>query len=102
MTDKTRKVRMTLEIEIEEYQRDTLSISKKTKVLGGKIVRLNWEGGLFEEVDSYRQLFNELSSNSVCLIFDNLKDQYFLTELQLAIKRAIKPILRDKLKELKQ
>lgn len=35
------KVRMTIEIELDDYKRDSLAISAKTEVLGGTIVRLD-------------------------------------------------------------
>lgn len=37
----TQKVRMTIEVEMEDYQRDQLEISKNTQVLGGNIVQLD-------------------------------------------------------------
>ena len=40
----TSTVRMTIEVEMDDYQRDQLEISKNTQVLGGNIVRLDWEG----------------------------------------------------------
>ena len=51
----TSKVRMTIEVQMDDYQRDQLEISKSTQVLGGNVVRLDWEGGLFDEVDGYRK-----------------------------------------------
>ncbi|AAX88296.1 hypothetical protein MY716_03600 [Haemophilus influenzae] len=49
----TQKVRITIEVEMDDYQRDQLKISKNTQVLGGNIVLLDWEGGVFDEVDGY-------------------------------------------------
>ncbi len=90
------KVRMAIEIEMERYQLEQLEISSKTEVLGGNIVRLDWEGGVFDEVDSYRNLFHIVDPNLMSVLFDNLEDENFINELQLAIKRAITPIIKDK------
>ncbi|WP_448756993.1 hypothetical protein [Aggregatibacter sp.] len=92
----TSKVRMTIEVEMDDYQRDQLEISKSTQVLGGNIVRLDWEGGLFDEVEQYRHLFNAVDSDLMCIIFDNNEDKEFIDELQLAIKRVITPIIKAK------
>ena len=92
----TSKVRMTIEVEMDDYQRDRLEISKSTQVLGGNIVRLDWEGGLFDEVEQYRHLFNAVDSDLMCIIFDNNEDKEFIDELQLAIKRVITPIIKAK------
>ena len=86
----TSKVRMTIEVEMDDYQRDQLEISKSTQVLGGNIVRLDWEGGLFDEVEQYRHLFNAVDSDLMCIIFDNNEDK------ELAIKRVITPIIKAK------
>lgn len=90
----TQKVRMTIEIEMDDYQRDQLEISKNTQVLGGNIVLLDWEGGLFDEVDGYRKLFNAVDSNLMGIAFDNMEDEAFIGELQLAIKRVVTPIIK--------
>jgi len=92
----TSKVRMTIEVQMDDYQRDRLEISKSTQVLGGNIVRLDWEGGLFDEVEQYRHLFNAVDSDLMCIIFDNNEDKEFIDELQLAIKRVITPIIKAK------
>ena len=92
----TQKVRMTIEVGMDDYQRDQLEISKSTQVLGGNIVRLDWEGGLFDEVEQYRHLFNAVDSDLMCIIFDNNEDKEFIDELQLAIKRVITPIIKAK------
>ncbi|RZN55578.1 hypothetical protein [Avibacterium paragallinarum] len=94
------KVRMTIEIEMERYQLEQLEISSKTEVLGGNIVRLDWEGGVFDEVDGYRNLFNIVDPSLMSVLFDNLEDEHFVNESQLAIKRVITPILIDKRKEI--
>ncbi|KOE63899.1 hypothetical protein [Aggregatibacter actinomycetemcomitans] len=92
----TSKVRMTIEIEMDDYQRDRLEISKSTEVLGGNIVQLDWEGGLFNEVKQYRHLFNAVDSDLIFIIFDNTEDAEFVSELQLAIKRVVTPIIKAK------
>ena len=79
----TQKVRMTIEVQMDDYQRDQLEISKSTQVLGGNIMRLDWEGGLFDEVDGYRKLFNAVDSNLMSIAFDNMEDEAFIGELQL-------------------
>ena len=86
----TSKVRMTIEVEMDDYQRDQLEISKSTQVLGGNIVRLDWEGGLFDEVDGHRKLFHAVDSNLMGIAFDNMEDEAFIGELQLAITPIIK------------
>lgn len=92
----TQKVRMTIEVEMDDYQRDQLEISKNTQVLGGNIVQLDWEGGVFDEVDGYRKLFEAVDSNLMGIAFDNMEDEAFIGELQLAIKRVIVSIDRKK------
>lgn len=94
------KVRMTIEIEMERHQLEQLEISSKTEVLGGNIVRLDWEGGVFDEVDGYRNLFNIVDPSLMSVLFDNLEDEDFTNELQLAIKRAITSIIKDKRKAI--
>ncbi|CDF99711.1 hypothetical protein [Avibacterium paragallinarum] len=94
------KVRMTIEIEMERHQLEQLEISSKTDVLGGNIVRLDWEGGVFDEVDAYRTLFDTIDPNLMMLLFDNLDNEDFVNELQLAIKRAITPVIKDKRKAI--
>ena len=96
----TSKVRMTIEVEMDDYQRDQLEISKSTQVLGGNIVRLDWEGGLFDEVDGHRKLFKAVDSNLMGIAFDNMEDEAFIGELQLAIKRVITPIIKAKRKAI--
>lgn len=96
----TQKVRMTIEVEMEDYQRDQLEISKNTQVLGGNIVQLDWEGGVFDEVDGYRKLFEAVDSNLMGIAFDNMEDEAFIGELQLAIKRVITPIIKAKRKAI--
>ena len=96
----TQKVRMTIEIEMDDYQRDQLEISKNTQVLGGNIVQLDWEGGVFDEVDGYRKLFEAVDSNLMGIAFDNMEDEAFIGELQLAIKRVITPIIKAKRKAI--
>ena len=96
----TQKVRMTIEVEMDDYQRDQLEISKNTQVLGGNIVLLDWEGGLFDEVDGYRKLFNAVDSNLMGIAFDNMEDEVFIGELQLAIKRVVTPIIKAKSKAI--
>ena len=96
----TQKVRMTIEVEMDDYQRDQLEISKNTQVLGGNIVQLDWEGGVFDEVDSYRKLFEAVDSNLMGIAFDNMEDEAFIGELQLAIKRVITPIIKAKRKAI--
>ena len=96
----TQKVRMTIEVEMDDYQRDQLEISKSTQVLGGNIMRLDWEGGLFDEVDGYRELFNAVDSNLMSIAFDNMEDEAFIGELQLAIKRVVTPIIKAKRKAI--
>lgn len=96
----TQKVRITIEVEMDDYQRDQLKISKNTKVLGGNIVLLDWEGGVFDEVDGYRKLFEVVDSNLMDIAFDNMKDETFIGELQLAIKRVVKPIIKAKRKAI--
>lgn len=94
------KVRMTVKIEMERYQFEQLEISSKTEVLGGKIVRLDLEGDVFDEVDGYRNLFNQVDDSLMGIVFENLKDKDFISELQRAIKQAITPIARDKRKAM--
>lgn len=94
----TQKVRMTIEVEMDDYQRDQLEISKNTQVLGGNIVQLDWEGGVFDEVDGYRKLFESVDSDLMGIAFDNMEDEAFIGELQLAIKRVITPIIKAKRK----
>lgn len=96
----TQKVRMTIEVEMDDYQRDQLEISKNTQVLGGNIVQLDWEGGVFDEVDGYRKLFEAVDSNLMAIAFDNMEDEAFIGELQLAIKRVITPIIKAKRKAI--
>lgn len=96
----TQKVRMTIEVEMDDYQRDQLKISKNTQVLGGNIVLLDWEGGVFDEVDVYRELFGAVDSNLMSIAFDNMKDKTFIGELQLAIKRVVTPIIKAKRKAI--
>ena len=96
----TQKVRMTIEVEMDDYQRDQLKISKNTQVLGGNIVQLDWEGGVFDEVDGYRELFGAVDSNLMGIAFDNMEDEAFIGELQLAIKRVITPIIKAKRKAI--
>ena len=90
----TQKVRMTIEVEMDDYQRDQLEISKNTQVLGGNIVQLDWEGGVFDEVDGYRKLFEAVDSSLMGIAFDNMEDEAFIGELQLAIKRVVTPIIK--------
>lgn len=96
----TQKFRMTIEVEMDDYQRDQLEISKNTQVLGGNIVQLDWEGGVFDEVDGYRKLFEAVNSNLMGIAFDNMEDEAFIGELQLAIKRVITPIIKAKRKAI--
>ena len=96
----TQKVRMTIEVEMDDYQRDQLEISKNTQVLGGNIVQLDWEGGVFDEVDGYRKLFEAVDSNLMGIAFDNMEDKAFIGELQLAIKRVVTPIIKAKRKAI--
>ena len=96
----TQKVRITIEVEMDDYQRDQLEISKSTQVLGGNIVRLEWEGGLFDEVDGHRKLFHTVDSNLMGIAFDNMEDEVFISELQLAIKRVVTPIIKAKRKAI--
>ena len=96
----TQKVRMTIEVEMDDYQRDQLEISKNTQVLGGNIVQLDWEGGVSDEVDGYRKLFEAVDSNLMGIAFDNMEDEAFIGELQLAIKRVITPIIKAKRKAI--
>lgn len=96
----TQKVRITIEVEMDDYQRDQLKISKNTQVLGGNIVLLDWEGGVFDEVDGYRKLFEVVDSNLMSIAFDNMKDETFIGELQLAIKRVVTPIIKAKRKAI--
>ena len=96
----TQKVRMTIEVEMDDYQRDQLEISKNTQVLGGNIVLLDWEGGLFDEVDGYRKLFHAVDSSLMGIAFDNMEDEVFIGELQLAIKRVVTPIIKAKRKAI--
>ncbi|TPH25029.1 hypothetical protein EUX48_02290 [Haemophilus haemolyticus] len=98
--DITQKVRITIEVEMDDYQRDQLKISKNTQVLGGNIVLLDWEGGVFDEVDGYRKLFEVVDSNLMGIAFDNMKDETFIGELQLAIKRVVTPIIKAKRKAI--
>ena len=96
----TQKVRMTIEVEMEDYQRDQLEISQNTQVLGGNIVQLDWEGGVFDEVDGYRKLFEAVDSSLMGIAFDNMEDEAFIGELQLAIKRVVTPIIKAKRKAI--
>lgn len=96
----TQKVRMTIEVQMDDYQRDQLEISKNTQVLGGNIVQLDWEGGVFDEVDGYRKLFESVDSDLMGIAFDNMEDEAFIGELQLAIKRVITPIIKAKRKAI--
>ena len=96
----TQKVRITIEVEMDDYQRDQLKISKNTQVLGGNIVLLDWEGGVFDEVDGYRKLFEVVDSNLMGIAFDNMKDETFIGEWQLAIKRVVTPIIKAKRKAI--
>ena len=96
----TQKVRMTIEVEMDDYQRDQLEISKNTQVLGGNIVQLDLEGGVFDEVDGYRKLFESVDSDLMGIAFDNMEDEAFIGELQLAIKRVITPIIKAKRKAI--
>lgn len=96
----TQKVRMTIEVEMDDYQRDQLEISKNTQVLGGNIVQLDWEGGVFDEVDGYRKLFESVDSDLMGIAFDSMEDEAFIGELQLAIKRVVTPIIKAKRKAI--
>lgn len=96
----TQKVRMTIEVEMDDYQRDQLEISKNTQVLGGNIVQLDWEGEVFDEVDGYRKLFEVVDSNLMGIAFNNMEDEAFIGELQLAIKRVVTPIIKAKRKAI--
>ena len=96
----TQKVRMTIEVQMDDYQRDQLEISKNTQVLGGNIVQLDWEGGVFDEVDGYRKLFESVDSDLMGIAFDNMEDEAFIGELQLAIKRVVTPIIKAKRKAI--
>ena len=96
----TQKVRMTIEVEMDDYQRDHLEISKNTQVLGGNIVQLDWEGGVFDEVDGHRKLFKAVDSNLMGIAFDNMEDEAFIGELQLAIKQVVTPIIKAKRKAI--
>lgn len=96
----TQKVRMTIEVEMDDYQRDQVEISKNTQVLGGNIVQLDWEGGVFDEVDGYRKLFESVDSDLMGIAFDNMEDEAFIGELQLAIKRVVTPIIKAKRKAI--
>ena len=96
----TQKVRMTIEVEMDDYQRDQLEISKNTQVLGGNIVQLDWEGGVFDEVDGYRKFFEAVDSSLMGIAFDNMEDEAFIGELQLAIKRVVTPIIKAKRKAI--
>lgn len=96
----TQKVRMTIEVEMDDYQRDQLEISKNTQVLGGNIVQLDWEGGVFDEVDGYRKLFEVVDSNLMGIAFNNMEDEAFIGELQLEIKRVVTPIIKAKRKAI--
>lgn len=91
---------MTIEVEMEDYQRDQLEISKNTQVLGGNIVQLDWEGGVFDELDGYRKLFEAVDSSLMGIAFDNMEDEAFIGELQLAIKRVVTPIIKAKRKAI--
>ena len=91
---------MTIEVQMDDYQRDQLEISKSTQVLGGNIVRLDWEGGVFDEVDGYRELFEAVDSNLMGIAFDNMEDEAFIGELQLAIKQVVTPIIKAKRKAI--
>ena len=96
----TSKVRMTIEVQMDDYQRDQLEISKSTQVLGGNVVLLDWEGGLFDEVDDYLKLFHAVDSSLMGVAFDNMEDEAFISELQLAIKRVVTPIIKAKRKAI--
>ncbi|CWW55764.1 TPA: hypothetical protein ACPPGU_001155 [Haemophilus influenzae] len=104
MSNKTEpKVRVALEVEMFESQRDALEISSKTKVLEyGRITRFDWEGDVFNEVDTYRQFFDLVPSKLMVIAtqYEYLKDENFTLELQLAIKRAITPIIKAKRKAI--
>ena len=91
---------MTIEVKMDDYQRDQVEISKNTEMLGGNIVRLDWEGGLFDEVDGHRKLFNAVDSNLMGIAFDNMEDEAFINKLQLAIKRVVTPIIKAKRKAI--
>lgn len=94
------KVRMTIEIELDDYKRDSLAISAKTEVLGGTIARLDWEGGLFDEVDVYRSLFNTVGNDLMSVLFDNAEDDDFMCELRGAIAKSINKILAEKRQQI--
>lgn len=63
-------------------------------------MQLDWEGGVFDEVDGYRKLFEAVNSNLMGIAFDNMEDEAFIGELQLAIKRVITPIIKAKRKAI--
>lgn len=90
------KVRMAIEIELDDYKRDSLAISAKTEVLGGRIARLDWEGGLFDEVDVYRSLFNAVDDDLMLVLFDNAEDDDFMCEIREAIAKSMNEILKEK------
>lgn len=94
------KVRMAIEIELDDYKRDSLAISAKTEVLGGRIARLDWEGGLFDEVDVYRSLFNTVDNDLMSVLFDNAEDDDFMCELRGAIAKSINKILAEKRQQI--
>ncbi|OOF65199.1 hypothetical protein BH925_05060 [Rodentibacter pneumotropicus] len=95
------KVRMTIEVEMDEYQREQLEISANTEVLGGKIVQLDWEGGVFDEVEAFRSLFDHVDGNLMSILFEEQdKDEHFINEIQLAIARVVKPIIKSKRKQI--
>ena len=96
------KVKIAVEIEMAERQRETIEISKNTDVLGGKISRLDWEGDVFNEVDAYRKFFDLVDSElmGIATTYENLEDENFVTEVQLAIKRVITPIIKAKRKAI--
>lgn len=98
------KVRIAILVEMDRYQLEQLEVSARTKVLGGKIARLDWEGDVFDEVDAYRAIFESVPSKlmEVLATYENLKDENFITELQLAIKKSITPILKAKRKIIKE
>ena len=104
MSNKTeQKAYVALEVEMFESQRDALVISSKTKVLEhGRITRFDWEGDVFNEVDTYRQMFDLVPTELMAIAtqYENLKDEDFINELQLAIKRAVTPIIKAKRKAI--
>ena len=91
------KVKIAVEIEMTERQRETIEISKNTDVLGGKINRLDWEGDVFDEVDMYRELLYFVCSDLMNVVIENFEDKRFIHDLQMAITEAVTPIINGKL-----